>query len=136
MAANLLCFSAAAADATLPSLPPFPSPLLSHSLLFSLLFSQRPLHGCFTVGFLLFFLEIAVKNNKAPREFLALPSPSLSRCLPSFFRFLSTCLVFFKFSSVAVASVAVVVKLFLLFVLVMVRPPPSLLVGTRLSCSN
>lgn len=117
------------------SLPSSPSPLLTHSLLFSLLFSQRPLHGCFTVGFLLFFLEIAVKNNKAPREFLALPSPSpsLSRCLPSFFRFLSTCLVFFKFSS---ASVAVVVELFLLFVLVMARPPPALLVGTRLSCLN
>lgn len=63
------------------SLPSSPSPLLTHSLLFSLLFSQRPLHGCFTVGFLLFFLEIAVKNNKAPREFLALPSPSPSLCV-------------------------------------------------------
>lgn len=125
MAANLLCFSAAAADATLhQSFPFLSSSLLTHSLLFSLLFSQRPLHGCFTVGFLLFFLEIAVKNNKAPREFLALPSPapspSLSRCLPSFFRFLSTCLVFFKFCS---PSPSVAVELFLLFVLVMARPP-------------
>lgn len=92
------------------SSPVFPLPLLpsshSFSALFSAALSQRPLHGCFTVGFLLFFLEIAVKNNKAPREFLALPSPapspSLLRCLPSFFRFLSTCLVFFKFCSPSV----------------------------------
>lgn len=69
------------------------SPLL---LLISLPLSQRPLHACFSVGFLLFFLEIAVKNNKASHEFLASASPSPSPS-PSSFRFLSSCLVSLRF---------------------------------------
>lgn len=53
MAANLLCFSAAAADATLHQSFLFPSsPLLTHSLLFSLLLS---LSDRFTVASLLAF---------------------------------------------------------------------------------
>lgn len=118
-----LLLSSAATDATLHLPLSLPLPL---SLLFSLLLSERPLHGCFSVGFLLFFLEIAVKNNKAPHEFLASPSRSLCQVPSASFLLLlaSFRFVFFKFYN------SLVIELFLLFVLV--RPSSSCPIYTLL----
>lgn len=126
MAANLLCFSAAAADATLHQSFLFPSsPLLTHSLLFSLLLS---LSDRFTVASLLAFCCFSWKLLLKITKLLV--SFSLCHRLRLRLRFRVACqvssasflLASFSLNS-ALPLCSVAVELFLLFVLVMARPP-------------